>query len=206
VTEKCRDGWYKGTTVEGLRSGVFPGNYVQHVRQAPGGTFTSISSSAILQPQKAKPERREEVKRCLPKSNDDLIDLSNDFAEFCVESSSASPWTTAAPSSEAAGRKLTSLAASRRSVPAGNPLPPPPSRSAPANPPPPVPARPAPPPAVEKYRCVMAFPSSSEYELDMREGDVVALIKRREDGWCKGTLERTGQTGLFPFTFVAKIS
>jgi len=36
-------------------------------------------------------------------------------------------------------------------------------------------------------------------------GDVISLVKRRDDGWCKGTLHRTGKTGLFPASFVEKI-
>ena len=56
------------------------------------------------------------------------------------------------------------------------------------------------------YRVTMPFPASSPYELDLKMGDVVVMNKIREDGWCKGTLERSGQTGLFPLSFVEKIS
>lgn len=28
VTEKCHDGWYKGSSVKDNKSGVFPGNYL----------------------------------------------------------------------------------------------------------------------------------------------------------------------------------
>ena len=45
-------------------------------------------------------------------------------------------------------------------------------------------------------RCVVAFPASSEYELELQQGDVVSLVKRREDGWCKGTLHRWGNLRL----------
>ena len=31
VIEKCQDGWYKGSSLSTLKTGVFPGNYVQHV-------------------------------------------------------------------------------------------------------------------------------------------------------------------------------
>ena len=52
----------------------------------------------------------------------------------------------------------------------------------------------------------MPFPSSSQYELELKQGDVVVMSRIREDGWCKGTLQRSGQTGLFPLSFVEKIS
>jgi len=57
----------------------------------------------------------------------------------------------------------------------------------------------------ERYRCIVAFPASSEYELGLKLGDVISLVKRRDDGWCKGTLHRTGKTGLFPASFVEKL-
>lgn len=31
VTEKCQDGWFKGTSLRSGASGVFPGNYVTPV-------------------------------------------------------------------------------------------------------------------------------------------------------------------------------
>jgi len=57
----------------------------------------------------------------------------------------------------------------------------------------------------DRYRCIVAFPASSEYEIELQLGDVISLVKRRDDGWCKGTLHRTGKTGLFPASFVEKI-
>ena len=56
------------------------------------------------------------------------------------------------------------------------------------------------------YRATMPFPSSSQYELELKQGDVIIMNRIREDGWCKGTLNRSGQTGLFPLSFVEKIS
>ena len=56
------------------------------------------------------------------------------------------------------------------------------------------------------FRAIMPFPSSSQYELELKQGDVVVMSRIREDGWCKGTLQRSGQTGLFPLSFVEKIS
>ncbi|CAG0889285.1 unnamed protein product [Cyprideis torosa] len=35
VTEKCMDGWFRGTAVRTKKSGVFPGNYVKPVRSPP---------------------------------------------------------------------------------------------------------------------------------------------------------------------------
>uniref|UniRef100_A0A8C6Q835 RING-type E3 ubiquitin transferase n=3 Tax=Nothobranchius TaxID=28779 RepID=A0A8C6Q835_NOTFU len=54
----------------------------------------------------------------------------------------------------------------------------------------------------ERYRVVVPYPPQSEAEIELREGDVVFVHKKRDDGWYKGTLQRSGQTGLFPGSFV----
>ena len=54
----------------------------------------------------------------------------------------------------------------------------------------------------EKYRCIVPYPPNTEYELELKMGDIVFVHKKREDGWFKGTLQRNGKTGLFPGSFV----
>lgn len=54
----------------------------------------------------------------------------------------------------------------------------------------------------ERFRCITPYPPNSEYELELRIGDIVYVHKKRDDGWYKGTLHRTGKTGLFPASFV----
>ncbi|KAJ1118089.1 hypothetical protein NDU88_006284 [Pleurodeles waltl] len=44
VTEKCQDGWFKGTSLRTGMSGVFPGNYVTPVSRAPAGAAQSRGS------------------------------------------------------------------------------------------------------------------------------------------------------------------
>lgn len=61
-------------------------------------------------------------------------------------------------------------------------------------------------PAVcERHRVVVSYPPQSEAELELKEGDIVFVHKKREDGWFKGTLQRNGKTGLFPGSFVENI-
>ncbi|TRZ01694.1 hypothetical protein DNTS_006526 [Danionella cerebrum] len=55
------------------------------------------------------------------------------------------------------------------------------------------------------YRVVVSYPPQSEAELELKEGDIVFVHKKREDGWFKGTLQRNGRTGLFPGSFVDSI-
>ncbi|XP_059544343.1 E3 ubiquitin-protein ligase SH3RF3 isoform X2 [Myotis daubentonii] len=52
------------------------------------------------------------------------------------------------------------------------------------------------------YRVVVSYPPQSEAEIELKEGDIVFVHKKREDGWYKGTLQRNGRTGLFPGSFV----
>ncbi|XP_075234987.1 SH3 domain containing ring finger posh [Lycorma delicatula] len=54
----------------------------------------------------------------------------------------------------------------------------------------------------ERFRCIVPYPPNSEYELELQVGDVIYVHKKREDGWYKGTQQRTGRTGLFPASFV----
>ncbi|KAL3267157.1 hypothetical protein HHI36_011296 [Cryptolaemus montrouzieri] len=54
----------------------------------------------------------------------------------------------------------------------------------------------------ERYRCITPYPPNSEYELELHVGDIIYVHKKRDDGWYKGTQQRTGKTGLFPATFV----
>lgn len=58
------------------------------------------------------------------------------------------------------------------------------------------------PSASPRYRVVVSYPPQSEAEIELKEGDVVFVHKKREDGWYKGTLQRNGRTGLFPGSFV----
>ncbi|XP_069487495.1 E3 ubiquitin-protein ligase SH3RF1 isoform X2 [Ambystoma mexicanum] len=57
----------------------------------------------------------------------------------------------------------------------------------------------------ERCRVVVSYPPQSEAELELKEGDIVFVHKKREDGWYKGTLQRNGKTGLFPGSFVENI-
>ena len=54
----------------------------------------------------------------------------------------------------------------------------------------------------ERFRCIVPYPPNSEYELPLEVGDIVYVHKKRDDGWFKGTLQRTGKSGLFPSSFV----
>lgn len=54
----------------------------------------------------------------------------------------------------------------------------------------------------ERYRVVVSYPPQSDAELELKEGDIVFVHRKREDGWFKGTLQRNGRTGLFPGSFV----
>ncbi|KAK7077034.1 E3 ubiquitin-protein ligase sh3rf3 [Halocaridina rubra] len=54
----------------------------------------------------------------------------------------------------------------------------------------------------ERFRCIVPYPPNSDYELELQLGDIIYVHKKRDDGWYKGTLQRTGKTGLFPASFV----
>lgn len=56
----------------------------------------------------------------------------------------------------------------------------------------------------QRYRCIVPYPPQTDHELELQPGDIVHVHKKREDGWYKGTQERTSKTGLFPGSFVEK--
>ncbi|XP_059484561.1 E3 ubiquitin-protein ligase SH3RF3 [Neocloeon triangulifer] len=58
------------------------------------------------------------------------------------------------------------------------------------------------PPVRERFRCIVPYPPNGEYELALEVGDIIYVHKKRDDGWFRGTQERTGRTGLFPGSFV----
>lgn len=57
-----------------------------------------------------------------------------------------------------------------------------------------------------RYKCVNSYPPNSDYELEMKVGDVVYVHKKRDSGWYKGTHAQTGKIGLFPSSFVEPIN
>lgn len=54
----------------------------------------------------------------------------------------------------------------------------------------------------ERFRCIAPYPPNTEYELELHVNDIIYVHKKRDDGWYKGTQQRTGKTGLFPASFV----
>lgn len=56
VSEKCLDGWYKGTALKTNTSGVFPGNYVQSVKTYTGSN-KSTSKSVTTKPKLPPPDQ-----------------------------------------------------------------------------------------------------------------------------------------------------
>lgn len=52
------------------------------------------------------------------------------------------------------------------------------------------------------FICIVPYPPNSEFELELNVGDIVFVHKKRDNGWFKGSLARTGKIGLFPASFV----
>ena len=172
VFEKCQDGWFKGSGLATLKTGVFPGNYVQNVK-----VDTNLESQISCSKQQSKQLRNNEGpdKSCGPtistsqsssSSTNDLIDFSNNAFALNTSNPENLP--------QESGSKGIGSGQKEENV-------------------------------SSLYRAVLDYPASSQYELDLKEGDIVVLIKKREDGWCKGTLQKNGTNGLFPFSFVERL-
>ncbi|CAL8126700.1 unnamed protein product [Orchesella dallaii] len=55
------------------------------------------------------------------------------------------------------------------------------------------------------YRAVYNYKPAHEDELELREGDVVHVLEKCDDGWFVGTSQRTGLFGTFPGNYVERI-
>jgi len=176
VIEKCQDGWYKGSSLTSLKTGVFPGNYVQHVQE---DSLQKSGSSG----KSGKQDRK----------SPDLIDFSSDIMDVFATSTTSSPSsnsTAQVKSKKLVKRKETKIEGEAEATNSNQEQQ----------------ERVVVKESLILYRATLPFPASSQYELELKMGDVIIMNKIREDGWCKGTLQRSGQTGLFPLSFVEKIS
>uniref|UniRef100_A0A667Z4M6 RING-type E3 ubiquitin transferase n=1 Tax=Myripristis murdjan TaxID=586833 RepID=A0A667Z4M6_9TELE len=207
VTEKCQDGWFKGTSLRTAASGVFPGNYVTPVSRKAGGLLKLLSGAAAKKKPRSPPSS--------PPTHDPSLAgpgaVATDPAHHphhhhhharsgsCPMASQGRAGSCPIESEMAGAMGLEPLHRKSGSLDTNFPLSPPATRS------------------FQcfhsslllrvtcvygRYRVVVPYPPQSEAEIELREGDVVFVHKKREDGWYKGTLQRTGRTGLFPGSFV----
>ncbi|XP_047538755.1 E3 ubiquitin-protein ligase SH3RF1 isoform X1 [Vanessa atalanta] len=289
VTERCRDGWYKGCCERAARGGVFPGNYVAplaplapppararldknvsnalvNVKPATGTTSNTSNTSNTLAPPDAPPRASSPITSVQPLTypwSSVQPQQSTPRSEKSKEKSKSEKGSISTGVSLM--KRLAAMKKCKSPPPAGysmdNPVfedgpgtslmlpahahPHPvhvrsgscPSQllRAPPAAPPAARAAPAPrdqrahrgpgaaewathrksasldvsarrerhaPPLKERFRCIVPYPPNSEYELELRVDDIVVVCKKRGDGWYKGTLQRTGRTGLFPASFV----
>ncbi|RVE46318.1 hypothetical protein evm_009037 [Chilo suppressalis] len=251
VTERCRDGWYKGCGDREPRCGVFPGNYVapapasapaptriKHDKAPCSPSPASVkpssaqnsapdapprensplatnaqpltypwSSMSQTQPQQSTPrldkkdkskvekstissgvslmKRLAAMKKC--KSPPPAYSMDNPVFEdapgpsLALHGNQHHPVhvSTASEGPWQSHRKSQSLdvTAARRERPHSQTV-------------------------KERFRCIVPYPPNSEYELELKVDDIVVVSRKRGDGWYKGTLQRTGRTGLFPASFV----
>ncbi|XP_067269340.1 vinexin isoform X3 [Pseudorasbora parva] len=55
------------------------------------------------------------------------------------------------------------------------------------------------------YKAVYNYKPQNKDELELREGDIVQVIEKCDDGWFVGTSERTHAFGTFPGNYVAPV-
>jgi len=65
----------------------------------------------------------------------------------------------------------------------------------------------APPPRAggKRYRAQFAYEATDTDEVSFGEGDVIVNAEIIAEGWMKGTVESTGQTGLLPSNYVEAV-
>uniref|UniRef100_A0A673B2J9 RING-type E3 ubiquitin transferase n=1 Tax=Sphaeramia orbicularis TaxID=375764 RepID=A0A673B2J9_9TELE len=185
VTEKCQDGWFKGTSLRTAASGVFPGNYVTPVSRKAGGLLKLLSGAAAKKKPRSPPSS--------PPTHDPSLSGQGAVATDPAHHPHHNHHHARSGSCPMASQVRSGLGCDFDGLDYDT-----------------QPIfyfcsltrfRVCPRPRC-RYRVVVPYPPQSEAEIELREGDVVFVHKKREDGWYKGTLQRTGQTGLFPGSFV----
>ncbi|XP_018572961.1 SH3 domain-containing RING finger protein 3 isoform X3 [Anoplophora glabripennis] len=241
VTERCQDGWFKGTSNRTQKCGVFPGNYVTLARGGPNlhSSSSKDGSGDSKLPSKERKEkgtvslmrRLTSMKRSKspppcsysmdnPVFEDGSLGVPKSAPAHPVHVRSGSCPSQLLQIQPTEHHRLfgstsqrhkhkerpTILTHSPRTVenPAGS------SGSSPdihrhrkSNS---LDAGNKPKTGVqtvrERFRCIAPYPPNSEYELELQVNDIIYVHKKRDDGWYKGTQQRTGRTGLFPASFV----
>lgn len=56
-----------------------------------------------------------------------------------------------------------------------------------------------------RYRAIYAYKPQNEDELELKEGDVVYVMEKCDDGWYVGTSGRTGMFGTFPGNYIQQV-
>ncbi|CAI5650778.1 unnamed protein product [Oreochromis niloticus] len=57
----------------------------------------------------------------------------------------------------------------------------------------------------QPYKAVYNYKPQNSDELELREGDIVQVVEKCDDGWFVGTSERTRAFGTFPGNYVAPV-
>ena len=52
------------------------------------------------------------------------------------------------------------------------------------------------------YVAVQNYIAGNENEVSFNEGDIIVNVSQMDDGWVKGKVQRTSQTGIFPSSYV----
>ena len=55
-----------------------------------------------------------------------------------------------------------------------------------------------------RYRALYNYAPQNDDEVELKEGDIVYVMEKCDDGWFVGTSQRSGIFGTFPGNYVSK--
>ena len=55
-----------------------------------------------------------------------------------------------------------------------------------------------------RFRALYNYQPQNDDEVELKEGDIVYVMEKCDDGWYVGTSQRSGIFGTFPGNYVAK--
>ncbi|XP_067944588.1 E3 ubiquitin-protein ligase SH3RF3-like [Watersipora subatra] len=206
VTDRCKDGWYRGHSIRLAATGVFPGNYVQLIppdsEGASGDAIRTMSRGRLAPPSERQLESGFDSKEAGSESKSPhSLQMNSDDCRIPSPKMRTGARRTGSARDRRRSSSLSRLENQSTSVIRLSDQP----RS----------FRGRSGKALEskankttrvRYVCVMAYPAQGDLELDLKVGDVVVVLKKKSEGWYKGTNETSGKTGIFPARFVQSFS
>ncbi|KAJ8378057.1 hypothetical protein AAFF_G00248520 [Aldrovandia affinis] len=216
VTRRVDDSWFEGRVPGTSRSGIFPASYVQlspSAPPAPYGTAGGLQPRSPQSPTQSAPSKQASNHRpgsaspgsTSPTPQADHWRWTDNATQNSVSREAPSNQMPGAPHS-AGGTSNAAPKSDYTTQDGPTTIPTQPSHHSQA--PPTAQAHTNPGSTVvqkQPYKAVYNYKPQNGDELELREGDIVQVMEKCDDGWFVGTSERTRAFGTFPGNYVVPV-
>uniref|UniRef100_A0A3B3WV31 SH3 domain-containing protein n=1 Tax=Poecilia mexicana TaxID=48701 RepID=A0A3B3WV31_9TELE len=179
ITRQVDDKWLEGRISGTNRSGIFPASYVQ-VNKMPRTKYSTDDFSAgPMSPGPQSPGRP----LYSPSPRSPLIPFTPPSLSPKLEHSPLKPSSPVPYGGPGSQSRSPNQTLSHHRLPHGTP-----EHS-----------------QIHWYKAVYNYKPQNADELELREGDIVQVMEKCDDGWFVGTSERTHAFGTFPGNYVTPV-